>query len=410
MRPVNCLVVGAGMMGKITPPLIRQAGGNVYGVLGIDSTEVERLASQIELADDVARGDFGDYDRFLKDDPNVDAVFIATPNFMHAEMAIKAAQAGKHVFIEKPLATSMVDAENIYAALMDARVAAEINALYRHHEMFGYMKDAITSRRLGTPVWVEMTYQQDWQMDPDTDIGWRPVNEIAGKGKLTGDLGAHVLQNTFDLFDGAEIIDFNGKRYNVHPVRYKLKGGSAETFGGGGIPSHVERPDLYEEMDMLDADKYSGDDIATAEFLLGMPGAAGVRGRYLLDQVIAGHKNDYRVSILFEKGKVYWEAEYPNHVIESGADGVDKIIQRGSAPGITGRPPGHPKGYGDALTDSVVSMFRKIKDAGYGRLDDATLESYTGRNIGDAVKTTRAIARWNEPALIPILLIPAQSQ
>jgi predicted dehydrogenase len=400
VRRPNVGVIGAGMMGKIAVPVIRFAGGNVTAVLGVDGKEVDALAEATRLGDDAYRGDFGEFDRLLKDD-STDAFYLATPNCFHAEQGIAAASHGKHPFFEKPLATTPEDADRVFDALMQARVAGDINALYRNYVMFGYMADTIRTGRLGKPVKVVMRYLQDWQMNPEQDIGWRPINEIAGKGKLTGDLGAHVIHNTRYLFPNAEFVEFEGERRNVHPVRYKLKKGGAETFGGKTIPSHLEAPELYDAMNMLDDSIYSGDDRASADFVLRLSDDTKVVGYYELDQVSAGNRNNYTVELVFEEGTVSWAQETPNWVVEAGKDGKPTNIELGGAPGITGRPPGHPKGYTEAMTIGVQRFLEEIERAGYGSLTPENWDAYTGRNIGDAREAVRIIAKWNASSLIP---------
>ena len=398
-KTVNWGVVGAGMMGKIFPPRIRQAGGEVKVYLGVDKNEASEAADKINLVPDTI-GSFEDYDTMLGRD-DINGVVIAVPNFMHDEMAIKAAKAGKHVICEKPLAITPAKARAVYRALMKAKVAGQIDSQYRFAEVFDFIRQAVKDESYGKPTFIEMKYIQDWQLDPETAIGWRPVIKIAGKGKLVPDLGAHTMQTSLDVY-GGKFIQFNGKTYNVVPVRYRPKAGKVESFGGKQLPPRSEQPELYEEMDMLDGSQFSGDDIATAEFVLETAKGEKVPGFYRLSQVDAGNKNGFEAELVFERGKFEWNQEHPNQLKIAGKDCQFATYERGSEPGIVGLPAGHPQGYGDEITRLVMDMQKVIGDAGYGQLGDAALEAYTGKNMGDAVHVVEICDKWLKKDLIPL--------
>jgi predicted dehydrogenase len=388
------------MMGKIFPGNIRRAGGEVVAYLGIDEAEAANAAREINLFPKVIGG-FTDFEKVL-DRKDVDLVVIATPNFMHDSMAIAAAEAGKHVLLEKPLATSPGKALNVYSAMKKYGTAGQIDSQYRYHEVWNNVKLWAKDGTFGKPKHIDMKYLQDWQIDPDTPIGWRPEVAIAGKGKLVGDLGAHLAQTVLHVF-GGDFEEFDGKTYNVVRTRYKPKDGlKVETFGGGGMPSRSLRPDLYQEMDMLDGSKYSGDDIAEANFVLKTGAGFKVPGYFRLSQVDAGEKNHFTASVTFENGKVEWDQEHPNQLRISGKDGQVRTFERGSAPGIVGSPPGHPHGYHDAIARELMEMYQVISDAGYGPLGEEAFAEYTGKNIGDAVKVMNACSKWLKPELIQI--------
>jgi predicted dehydrogenase len=88
MSKTRWLVAGAGMMGKIAPPIIQMVGGKVVGYLGITKEEASHSADIINLKPDFV-GSFDNFDTAIGLS-NVDAVYVATPNFMHAPMATKA--------------------------------------------------------------------------------------------------------------------------------------------------------------------------------------------------------------------------------------------------------------------------------------------------------------------------------
>jgi predicted dehydrogenase len=402
---LDFLLLGCGMMGSISSHIIEQCGGRIRGVLGTDEKEVETFLARNRFRDVQIEGTLDEYKNILADTKAIDAVLIAVPNYKHAEMAIQAANAGKHLLIEKPLATNLADAKAVYEAVLANGVAAEINSQYRHHEILQTIGAAINSGEFDVDT-VQMGYLQGWQASPTDAIGWRPVVEIAGPGKLVGDLGSHALQTTLHLFGGGEFEKFSGSTYNVHPKRWRLtKAGEEEKrkLGGGSVsgktfekgtetetlPGPQEKPEFWEEMDML-SDKYSGDDRAHAEFTFKGGNGKRVMGSYLLSQVDVGNENNFYMRLRGNFGngadELVWWQEDPNHFCLYNEDGLVKRVERGSGPSMIGRPGGHPHGYGDAILIEVDRMMRAVEEGKEGEFSE--------RNIGDAVRSIEMIGKW----------------
>ncbi|MGW0605444.1 Gfo/Idh/MocA family protein [Streptomyces sp. NPDC002640] len=126
---------------------------------------------------------------------DVDLVDICTPGDSHAEIAIAALEAGKHVLCEKPLANSVAEAEAMVEA---ARAAAGrgrtamVGFNYRRVPAASLAHEMVAAGRLGTLRHVRVAYLQDWLVDPAFPLTWRLRKEAAGSGAL-GDLGAHIV-------------------------------------------------------------------------------------------------------------------------------------------------------------------------------------------------------------------------
>ncbi|MEK3808704.1 Gfo/Idh/MocA family oxidoreductase [Bacillus sp. FSL H8-0547] len=135
-----------------------------------------------------------DWRELIKRD-DIDLIDIVTPNHSHAEIAIAAAEAGKHVICEKPLALNAEEAERMLAAAEKNGVVHMISHNYRFAPAVQYAKKLIEEGRLGKIYHVRATYLQDWLMDPDFPIAWRLKKEITGSGAL-GDIGAHIIDLT----------------------------------------------------------------------------------------------------------------------------------------------------------------------------------------------------------------------
>ncbi|MFI9168639.1 Gfo/Idh/MocA family protein [Streptomyces lincolnensis] len=126
---------------------------------------------------------------------DVDLVDICTPGDSHAEIALAALAAGKHVLCEKPLANTVEEAEAMTAAAEEAYGRGQLAMVgfnYRRVPATALARSMVAEGRLGTLRHVRVTYLQDWLVDPQFPLTWRLRKELAGSGAL-GDLGAHVV-------------------------------------------------------------------------------------------------------------------------------------------------------------------------------------------------------------------------
>ena len=130
--------------------------------------------------------------RDLIEDPDIDVVLILTPNSLHAEPAIAAARAGKHVVCEKPLARDAREAAVMLEAVEAAGVVHCCAFNYRFVPAVHRARDLLASGQLGEVRHFRGTYRQSWGSDPEAAEAWRFKPEAAGGGAL-GDLASHVV-------------------------------------------------------------------------------------------------------------------------------------------------------------------------------------------------------------------------
>ena len=130
--------------------------------------------------------------RSVVEDPEIDIIDIATPNHLHAEIAIAAAEAGKHIISEKPLARSGDEAKTMYDAVKNAGIVHMVAFNYRRTPAVALAKKYINEGAIGDVLNFRGTYLQDWSADPDGPLSWRFQKSIAGSGSL-GDIGTHVV-------------------------------------------------------------------------------------------------------------------------------------------------------------------------------------------------------------------------
>jgi predicted dehydrogenase len=195
VRTVNVGLIGAGFMGK--------AHSLAYAAMPMFFWPAPALPVRRIIADTTmerARDDsmrFGferatdDWRRII-DDPLVELVDIATPNNLHAEIAIAAAQAGKHIICEKPLAGTVEEARAMYEAVRDAGVVNMVAFNYRRTPAVVLAKRLVEEGAIGRILNFRGTYLQDWSAKADVPLSWRFQKSVAGSGAL-GDIGTHVL-------------------------------------------------------------------------------------------------------------------------------------------------------------------------------------------------------------------------
>lgn len=195
MQKLNVGLIGGGFMGK-AHSLAYAALPMFYWPAPALPIRAVLAETDAELAADAAQR-FGferatDDWRAIVDDPDVQVVDIATPNHLHAEIAIAAAQAGKHIICEKPLARTVDEAKAMWEAVKDADTVNMVAFNYRRTPAVALAKKYIEEGAIGDILNFRGTYLQDWSADPDSPLSWRFQKKIAGSGAL-GDIGTHVL-------------------------------------------------------------------------------------------------------------------------------------------------------------------------------------------------------------------------
>lgn len=140
---------------------------------------------------------------------DIDAIDICTPNNMHAEIAIAAAEAGKMVLCEKPLARTVAEAQPMVDAVEKAGVRNTVWYNYRRIPAVSLAKQLIDAGKLGKIFHYRANFLQDWTISPDLPQGgeatWRLDNEAAGSG-VTGDLLAHCIDTAMWLNGGIKDV------------------------------------------------------------------------------------------------------------------------------------------------------------------------------------------------------------
>ena len=170
--------------------------------------------------------------RKLVERDDIDAVDICVPNKMHKDIALAAAQNGKMIFCEKPLAMDPAEGEEMVAAVEKAGVANTVWYNYRRVPAVTLAKDIIDSGRLGRIYHYRSNFLQDWCISPDVPQGgpatWRLEVETAGSG-VTGDLLAHCIDTAIWL--NGSIANLSAMTETFVKERVHVDSGQAQPVG-----------------------------------------------------------------------------------------------------------------------------------------------------------------------------------
>src|SRR2546425_1043641 len=194
-RTVGIAMIGSGMMAKSHTMAFRNLRA-VHGTLPVEPRLVVLCDTTPELAG-AGAGSLG-YERWTTDwrtvlaDPEVDIVDIVTPNYLHKDMSLAAAAAGKHIYCEKPLALTAEDALEMTEAAERANVTTMVGFSYVHNPAVALARKLLLDGRLGEVTTFTGAFAINAMTDPQVPFSWRQDRALAGSGAL-GDLGAHVI-------------------------------------------------------------------------------------------------------------------------------------------------------------------------------------------------------------------------
>ncbi len=176
---INCGIIGFGKMGKIRAKAIETEGsGRVVAVFEVDKQIDSQGYRVFSSADDLLAS------------PNIDAVFVCTPNIMNKTYTIAGLKGGKHVFCEKPPAFTAADVEEIREVEASSGKKLMYGFNHRHHRSVETMKNIIDSKKFGRILWMRGRYGKS--VDDDFFQNWRSKKDMAGGGILI-DQGIHML-------------------------------------------------------------------------------------------------------------------------------------------------------------------------------------------------------------------------
>jgi predicted dehydrogenase len=286
---------------------------------------------------------YGSYEALL-DDPAVQVVHNATPNYLHYPVNAAAIAKGKHVVSDKPLAMTAGEAKKLLDQATKAGIVHAVTFNYRGNPLVQQARHAIARGDLGKPHFLVGYYLQDWLLK-DTDYSWRLEPDKGGTSSALGDIGSHWCDLAQHI-SGLRITHVLGDITTVVPKRKKPKG-SREAFQTAG------RDEAFETVDIKVED--------LASVLLQFDN--GAKGSFSVGQVCAGHKNDLLLEICGSSASLRWRQEHQNELWIGHRDTANEILQKdpslidAEVRGYAHLPGGHQESWADAFANLMRDIY-----------------------------------------------------
>lgn len=312
----------------------------VAGALASDPVRARDSAAELHIAPDRAYGDFTTMAKAEAVRPDrIDAVAIVTPNNVHHAASRAFLDAGIHVICDKPLTTTVAEAEDLVATVARTELLFALTYNYTGHPMVRQARAMVAEGALGPIRVVQVEYPQDWLATPLEDTGqkqaeWRTDPARSGAAGSLGDIGTHAL-NIVEFVTGLTASEVAADLTTFVPGR-RLEDNA-----------HV----------LLRFDR-------------------GARGMLWSSQVAPGNENALKLRIYGERAGLEWEQEEPNRLRFARLGEPPQVIRR-AGPGAdaaaahaTRIPAGHPEAYLEAFAQLYTDFAEQITARREGRSPD----------------------------------------
>ncbi|MGW1958028.1 Gfo/Idh/MocA family protein [Streptomyces sp. NPDC001920] len=374
-------VVGFGWMGRVHTQAYARVPHH-YPQLAV-RPELVTVAEEVPGRAEEAAAQFGfasttrDW-REVAADPRVRAVSITAPNFLHREIGVAMAEAGKHIWIEKPVGLTAADAQAVADAVSEAGVRSAVGFNYRNAPAVEAARDLIASGEIGAVTHVRIRLFSDYAAHPDGALTWRYEKERGGSGVL-GDLASHGADLARHLL--GDITSLTADTAVFIPSRARPTGATAgHTLAGGGEPGPVENEDYVNCL---------------------LRFASGARGVLEACRVSVGEQNNYGFEVHGTKGAVFWDFRRMNELgVSRGTTYQDQPVSTvyvGPGAGEFGAfQPGaaNAMGYDDL---KVIEAYRFLRSIAEGTPHGATLQDAVhSAAVLDAMVRSAQSGAWVE--------------
>lgn len=312
----------------------------VAGALASDSIRAKASAKDLGIADDRAYGSFEEMAKAeAARSDGIEAVSIVTPNHMHSPVAKAFLGAGIHVICDKPLTTTVAEAEELVALVRKTGRVFVVTHNYTGYPMVRQARAMVANGDLGEIRLVQAEYPQDWlterlETSGQKQAAWRTDPARSGAGGCIGDIGTHA--------------------YNL------------ACFVTG-----LELDELLAQLSTFVEGRLLDDDV---QILLRWKG--GAKGMLWASQVAVGNENGLTLRVYGSKGGLEWAQENPNHLWFTPHGRPKQLLTRGGAGAlveagrVTRIPSGHPEGYLEGFATIYAEAARAIRAAETGRKQD----------------------------------------
>ncbi|MEU0107860.1 Gfo/Idh/MocA family oxidoreductase [Streptomyces sp. NPDC006251] len=309
-------------------------------------------------------------------DPRVRAVSITAPNFLHREIGVAMAEAGKHIWIEKPVGLTAEDARAVADAVAGAGVQGTVGFNYRNAPAVEAARELIASGEIGTVTHVRVRLFSDYAAHPEGALTWRYERERGGSGVL-GDLASHGADLARLLL--GDITSLTADTAIFLPERARPTGATAgHSRASGGELGPVENEDYVSCL---------------------LRFASGARGVLEACRVSVGEQNNYGFEVHGTKGAVFWDFRRMNELgISRGTTYQDQSVSTvyvGPGHGeFAAFQPGaaNAMGYDDL---KVIEAYRFLRSVAEGTPHGATLtDAVRSAAALDAMSRSAASGTW----------------
>ncbi|GGW46621.1 oxidoreductase [Streptomyces caelestis] len=379
MDTLGVAVVGFGWMGRVHTQAYARVRHH-YPQLPLVPTLVT-VAEEVPGRAEEAAAQFGfasttrDW-REVAADPRVQAVSITAPNFLHREIGVAMAEAGKHIWIEKPVGLTAEDARAVADAVAEADVQGTVGFNYRNAPAVEAARELISSGEIGTVTHVRVRLFSDYAAHPEGALTWRYERERGGSGVL-GDLASHGADLARHLL--GDITSLTADTAIFLPERARPTGATAgHSRASGGELGPVENEDYVSCL---------------------LRFASGARGVLEACRVSVGEQNNYGFEVHGTKGAVFWDFRRMNELgISRGTTYQDQSVSTvyvGPGHGeFAAFQPGaaNAMGYDDL---KVIEAHRFLRSIAEGAPHGATLtDAVQSAAVLDAVSRSVASGAW----------------
>ena len=314
--------IGGGFMAQVHSRAARAARARLSGIVSSTRENSERVAGDLGF-----ERAYGSAEELFADE-SIDVIHIVTPNTTHASLAHAAIAAGKHVVCEKPLTTSVNDAEALTSAALAAGVTATVPFVYRFHPMVREVRARLQSGRAGRLLSIQGSYLQDWLLAPSDD-NWRVDEDRGGPSRAFADIGSH-LADLIEFVTGDRMLRLQAVKRTVFDERV------------------IHRPVTTEDL---------------VAVLFETQG--GAIGTLLVSQLAPGRKNRLQFEISGTDETFAFDQEDPESLWigrRCGSELLRRDLELGAdALRLSVLPPGHPLGYQDAFNAFVADSYAAIR-------------------------------------------------
>jgi predicted dehydrogenase len=281
---------------------------------------------------------------------DIDVVDVCTPGDSHAEIAIAALEAGKHVLCEKPLGNTVAEAEKM-TAVAEAAAARGVRSMvgfnYRRLPALSLARQMVAEGRLGEIRHIRAKYQQDWIVDPAFPLAWRLQKDKAGSGAL-GDIGAHII-DLAQFVTGQQLVGVSATTETFIKQR-PLPAASS------GLAASGDQDAEMGEVTVDDAAVFFGRT------------EGGALATFEATRFATGRKNGMGIEVNGSAGSFFFDFESMNelHVYDGTVPASDAgfrriLVTEPDHPYLRGWwPPGHVLGYEHTFTHEVADFINDI--------------------------------------------------